>query len=191
MISWRMPSGDELQQFLAARETLGYTYQHVGATDGALPAGFTVDRSIAALGTGERTYEAAKAALREWAQFRLGWVRIWPQRPPIAAGTALVVLARVGPQWWANPTRIAYVVDEPGERPTFGFAYGTLPGHAETGEERFTVSWDRPTDEVSYEILAFSRPQHRLARIGYPLTRRLQRRFARDSCAAMRRAVVG
>jgi uncharacterized protein (UPF0548 family) len=71
------------------------------------------------------------------------------------------------------------------------FAYGTLPGHAESGEERFLVEWDRTTDAVHYDILAFSRPRHPLARLGYPLTRRVQRRFARDSATAMRRAVAG
>ena len=72
----------------------------------------------------------------------------------------------------------------------FGFAYGTLPGHAESGEERFLVEWDRADDAVWYDILAFSRPRHPLARLGYPLTRRTQRRFARDSAAAIRQAVA-
>jgi hypothetical protein len=83
--------------------------------------------------------------------------------------------------------RIVYVVDEADR---FGFAYGTLPAHAETGEERFTVEWDEQDDAVWYDILAFSLPQQLLARLGYPFARRLQKRFARDSPAAMLRAVV-
>jgi uncharacterized protein (UPF0548 family) len=71
----------------------------------------------------------------------------------------------------------------------FGFAYGTLPGHAESGEERFLVEWDRAGGDVWYDLLAFSRPRHVLARLGYPLARRLQNRFAKESAAAMRRAV--
>jgi hypothetical protein len=43
---------------------------------------------------------------------------------------------------------------------------------------------------VLYDIVAFSRPRHFLARLGYPYTRIVQRRFARDSAAAMLRAVV-
>ena len=58
----------------------------------------------------------------------------------------------------------------------------------ESGEERFTVAWHED-DAVWYDILAFSRPNHFLARLGYPLVRRLQKRFARDSAAAMKRAV--
>ena len=45
-------------------------------------------------------------------------------------------------------------------------------------------------DSVWYDILAFSRPNHFLARLGYPIVRRLQRRFARDSAAAMKRATL-
>jgi len=69
-----------------------------------------------------------------------------------------------------------------------GFAYGTLPGHAESGEERFTVEQRRDDGSVSYDLYAFSRPNNLLTRAGYPLARRLQRRFARDSLRAMVRA---
>jgi uncharacterized protein (UPF0548 family) len=80
-------------------------------------------------------------------------------------------------------------VDEAGPVARFGFAYGTLPGHAESGEERFLVEWDRTDDAVRYDVLAFSRSRHPLARLSYPLTCRTQRRFARDSAVAMLRAV--
>jgi uncharacterized protein (UPF0548 family) len=60
----------------------------------------------------------------------------------------------------------------------------------ESGEERFTIEWRREDDSVWYDLLAFSRPRHRLARSGAPLSRRLQRRFARDSLHAMMRAVT-
>ena len=80
-------------------------------------------------------------------------------------------------------------MDEQGPVQRYGFAYGTLPEHAESGEERFTVEWHEADDAVWYDILAFSRPQQLLAQLGYPFTRRLQKRFARDSAAAMRRAV--
>jgi len=38
--------------------------------------------------------------------------------------------------------------------------------------------------------LIFSRPQQLLARLGCPFARRLQKRFTRDSAAAMRRVVA-
>jgi uncharacterized protein (UPF0548 family) len=101
----------------------------------------------------------------------------------------VAVLARSSSLWWLNACLIVYVVDEEGPVRRFGFAYGTLPGHAATGEERFTVEWHEHDDAVWYDILAFSRPRHCLARLGYPSVRRVQKRFARGSAAAMLRAV--
>jgi uncharacterized protein (UPF0548 family) len=64
-----------------------------------------------------------------------------------------------------------------------------LAEHAESGEERFTVEWNREDDSVWYDILAFYRPRQMLARLGYPLSRLLQKRFAEGSKAAMLEAV--
>ncbi len=64
-----------------------------------------------------------------------------------------------------------------------------MNAHGESGEERFTVEMDATTREVWYDLFAFSKPNHTLARLGYPLTRYLQKRFAADSMEAMQRAV--
>jgi uncharacterized protein (UPF0548 family) len=144
-----------------------------------------VDHTRIKLGEGDKVFSAARAALERWEQFRLGWVEAWPPDTPIQTGQVVAVIARLYGLWWVNACRIVYVVKE--ER-QFGFAYGTLPEHAESGEERFTVDWQQD-NAVWYDILAFSRPQQLLARLGYPLARRLQKRFARNSAAAMRRAV--
>jgi uncharacterized protein (UPF0548 family) len=81
-----------------------------------------------------------------------------------------------------------YVVDEGGPAKQFGFAYGTLPGHEEIGEERFLVRLDAADQSVWYDIFAFSRPG-KWARFAQPLARILQRRFVRESKIAMARAV--
>lgn len=91
--------------------------------------------------------------------------------------------------WWLNSCRILYVLDESGPITKFGFAYGTLPGHVESGEERFLIKWDRADNSVWYDIFAFSRPNHFLARLGYPFVRRLQKRFGQDSATSMLKAV--
>jgi hypothetical protein len=93
------------------------------------------------------------------------------------------------PQEQLDYTQDQYAVDEQGPVQRYGFAYDTLPGHAESGEERFTVERREAGGAVWYDILAFSRPRQLLARLGYPFARGLQKRFARDSAAAMRRAV--
>jgi uncharacterized protein (UPF0548 family) len=58
------------------------------------------------------------------------------------------------------PCRVVYTVDQPGCR---GFAYGTLPGHPEQGEEAFMVAMNSAGQAWGY-IRAFSRPASVLAR---------------------------
>ena len=113
----------------------------------------------------------------------------WPPETPLEVDQVVAVVARLFGLWWLNCCRIVYLVNE--ERPVkrYGFAYGTLPEHAESGEERFTVEWHEEDDAVWYDILAFSRPRQFLARLGYPHVRQLQKQFARDSGAAMKKAV--
>jgi uncharacterized protein (UPF0548 family) len=190
MLLLRKPSAERLRDFLAAQSKLDFTYPAVGVTAAVPPAGYVVDRTRIKLGDGAGTFAAAKAALGRWEHFRLGWVETWPPATPIQAGEVVAVIARLFGLWWLNACRIVYVVDEEGPVQRYGFAYGTLPEHAESGEERFTVEWHEADSAVWYDILAFSRPHQLLARLGYPLARRLQKRFARDSAAAMERAVV-
>ncbi|HLA09180.1 MAG TPA: DUF1990 domain-containing protein [Pyrinomonadaceae bacterium] len=83
--------------------------------------------------------------------------------------------------WTLNAARIVYVVNETGDVNRFGFAYGTLPDHVERGEERFLIEWNREDDSVWYDILAFSKPRHRIVRVSHPYARWLQKRFAKDS----------
>lgn len=86
-----------------------------------------------------------------------------------------------------NGCRVVYHVDQSDTR--FGYAYATLPTHAECGEESFEVYLDERTDDVIYRIRATSTAQALLAMIGQPYVRFLQERFRRDSAAVMRRAV--
>lgn len=189
MLSLRKPSVETLRRFLEAQKELPFTYEAVGATAGTPPAGYVVDRTRIKLGEGEAVFRSATAALRRWEQFNLGWVEAWPSDTPIQAGEVVAVMGRAIGVWWLNACRVVYVVDETGPISKFGFAYGTLPGHVESGEERFLVEWDRGDGGVWYDILAFSRPNQFSARLGYPVVRRLQKRFGRDSAASMLRAV--
>ncbi len=189
MISLRRPTDETIRAFLASQSGLGLTYEAVGATAAVPPNGYTVDHTRIKLGEGEEVFLRARAALGRWEQFRLGWVEAWPSRATIEAGDLVAVVAHKFGVWWLNACRIVVVVDEPGPISRYGFAYGTLPDHAGTGEERFLVEWDRESGEVWYDILAFSRPHLVLTRLGYPYLRRLQKRFGKQSAAAMSRAV--
>jgi uncharacterized protein (UPF0548 family) len=155
-----------------------------------MPTGFAVDQARAQLGMGGEAFDKSKDALRGWRQFQLGWLEAWPADTPLRAGETVVVVARTPPVWWMNAARIVYVVDESTDSTSrYGFAYGTLPGHVEMGEERFLVEWDRSTDSVWFDILAFSRPRHFLTKLARRQARRMQQRFRDESAAAMQRAV--
>ena len=191
MLSLRKPPVETMRRFLAAQAKLPFTYEAVGATAETPPTGYVVDRTRIKLGEGEPVFRSAIAALRRWEQFSLGWVSAWPSDTPIRKGEVVAVMGRAIGVWWLNACRVVYAVDETGPLSKFGFAYGTLPGHVESGEERFLIEWNRADNGVLYDILAFSRPNHFLTRIGYPVVRRSQKRFARDSAAAMFKAVNG
>ncbi len=184
MISTRLPTAKEIDHLLVELSTAEFSYPHVGATRESMPTGYNVDRYSAIIGRGAADFERAKRGIQDWAPFDQSWVRAFPQSEP-AAGTLVAVVARVFGLWWTNLSRVIYTIDESDR---FGFAYGTLPLHSETGEERFEVEHSQDSDEVSYRIVAFSKPRHPLARLGYPLSRAVQRRFGVGSIEAMRRA---
>lgn len=188
-LSLRKPSTQTLRQFLEEQAALDFSYSAVGATASTPPAGYAVDRTRIELGAGEAVFEAAKAALQRWQQFRLGWVEAWSPETPLEVGQVVAIMGRAVGFWWLNSCRVVYTVDESGDTTRFGFANGTLPGHVESGEERFLIEWDQTTNQVAYDILAFSKPDHILTRLGYPLVRRSQKRFGRDSAVSMFRAV--
>lgn len=185
MLLLRKPTTEIIQAFLEAQARLDLTYSAVGATTTTPPAGYVVDHTRIKVGVGEKVFAAAKAALERWQQFRLVWVEAAPDDTPIKEGQVVAILARSIGLWWLNACRIVVVVDEDGPVKRFGFAYGMLPDHVGSGEERFLVEWDREDDSVWYDILAFSRPRHLLARLGYPWVRRVQKQFGRESGAAM------
>lgn len=190
MLSLQKPSTEAIRRFLDHQARMDLTYQAVGATATTPPAGFAVDHTRIKLGEGEKVFRTATAALRRWQQFNLSWLEASPTDTCIQTGAVVAVLARAIGLWWLNACRIVYVVDETGPISKFGFAYGTLPAHAGTGEERFLVEWDQKTNEVHYDILAFSRMNHVLTRLGYPVVRRTQKQFGRESAAAMQRAIA-
>src|SRR5262249_1661869 len=91
--------------------------------------------------------------------------------------------------WSLNGARVLYHVGGTDGQDAFGFAYGTLTNHAESGEELFEGSIDRQSGDVMYRIRAGSRPQSALGWIGQPIVRLVQARFRNDSAVAMRRAI--
>jgi uncharacterized protein (UPF0548 family) len=186
----RKPSDEQVSAFLRAHYDDDFSYRELGCTRSSAPKGYNVDRNRASLGQGRSTFNAACRAMRAWTMFRLGWVDLYPVDAPLLVGTAVAIVVRHLHFWSLNAARIVYCFDERTESiERFGFAYRTLTGHAERGEERFGVEWNHQTDEVSYELFAISTPRSWAARAAYPYSRLLQKRFARDSLLVMRAAV--
>lgn len=194
MPTFTRPSADRLAALLVDAADAAATHEPGGldgrgdrwACGGMLRTGHRVD-----LGRGPAVFRAARETLLHWGQFP-DWVAVHAgdcrgEPPPPQVGTNLCVLARGGGLWWANPVRVHEVRDEPD---CFSMAYVTLPGHACRGEERFRLTRE-PDGRVWFDVRADSQLAHPLARLAGPLVRRRQHEFARDSLAAMRRAVAG
>lgn len=179
------PSAKDLQAFLLRQADARHSYPEVGASQTGFPAGYDHDYNRFRLGKGRLAFQQARRAIEEWRPFANGWTKIYPQEAPIATGTTVAVLFRLFNLWWRNSARIIYVINEPNR---FGFAYGTLVGHVECGEEYFGVEMD---DEgvVWFRLEAFSRPDYWATRLVYPMARFFQRRFVRDAGRAMQAAV--
>ncbi len=184
------PKPDEIRTFLSAQEDEPFSYAHVGASRGNPPDGYTVDKNRVRLGEGTECYARAVGAMRQWKMFEMPWIELCWSDAPIQEGSTVAVLVRHLGFWSLNASRIVYVIDEDGADKRFGFAYGTLRQHAERGEERFSVEFHAKDQSVWYDVCAFSRPGF-LARLGYPIARRMQKRFAVDSKLAMQRAAAG
>ncbi len=189
MYSLFKPSRSRIEAFLSAPANREFSYPKVGATRGRPPEGYKFDHNRIQLGEGAEAFARAVQAVRQWKMFDMPWLQIcWPDAP-IRTGTTVAVLVSHFGFWSLNPARIVYVIEENGRSKEYGFAYGTLNGHAEMGEERFAVELRLNDQSVWYDLAAFSRPAG-LARLGYPFSRTLQRRFIRDSQNAMLRAVA-
>ena len=147
---------------------LPFTYSEVGATAGPPPAGYRHLNASAVIGQGRTRFEEAAAEVMRWGMLRGAGLRVDATTEVAAVGSEVVV--GLGPV--RAPCRVVYVVDEPNRR---GFAYGTLPGHAETGEELFAVRYDPVDDTVHAEISAFSRHGTWWSRLSGPFTSLVQR----------------
>lgn len=171
--NWPMPSNDLRRRHLAARAAAP-SYPEVGATRAAaLPAGYSWLRRRVHLGHGPAVLERAGTYLLGWgAQLGSGFA-VHPAPGRIAPGdTVLLRLALPGLRLprLVIPCRVVWTLEEPDR---IGFAYGTLPGHPERGEESFVVSMDAD-GEVWFEVAAFSRLAAWYARLGRPVALLLQ-----------------
>jgi uncharacterized protein (UPF0548 family) len=163
-------AGSAVQRALEVARHDEPTYDHVGSTLGAAPPGVGVhhDHRVVA---GELA--AAAEALARWVPHSGIGARVVPDSPPVLGETVCVV-APFGPVELCVPDRIVAVVDGQGRA---GFAYGTLPGHPERGEELFLAE-QVDDGKVRLSVTVHAVPASLPARVAAPITRWFQRAAA-------------
>lgn len=145
-----------------------FTYTEVGATRGPLPDGYHHVRESGRIGTGRARFEDAAARVMRFGMLRGAGVGVTSSTEVAEVGSVVVV--RLGPV--RAPCRVVYVVDNENRR---GFAYGTLAGHPERGEELFAVRYEPSEDAVYAEVIAFSQHATWWSRAAAPVTSLVQR----------------
>jgi uncharacterized protein (UPF0548 family) len=165
-----------------------FTYPEVGGTgDDLLPSGYHLAEHSAVVGSGRAALERAAAAVFDWRAQRGVGLRIRATGPASTPGTVVVLTAGLPRFGYDIPCRVVWASTGGDLR---GFSYGTLPGHPESGEERFTVHLTEDGDVV-YRIRVFFRLASPAARLAGPASLLLQRASTARYVSAIRRATSG
>lgn len=170
---------------LAALTDTSFTYAEVGATLRGLPPGYRHVHVRRVLGRGDAVFAAAARTILSWQMHRGAGMTVLTDAPEARRGVIAVVGIGIGPARIEAPCRVVEVLDR-GD--VAGFAYGTLPGHPEIGEEAFWVRREADGTVVG-EVVAFSRPGRWYTRAAGPLGRLAQRLACRRYLAALARQV--
>ncbi|MFC7922933.1 DUF1990 family protein [Streptomyces cinereoruber] len=165
----------------------GPTYREVGATrtPEALPEGYHHLRYSTVVGHGRAAFAAAGTAVTAWRMHRRSGAGLTADADRAGPGVRVEVSAGVGRFRIAVPCAVIWTAYE---KDRTGFAYGTLAGHPECGEESFLVTLE-PDGAVRFTVTAFSRPAVWYTRLAGPLVPFLQRAYARRLARTLRRLV--
>lgn len=148
--------------------SLPLTYTCVGGTvTGQADEGYEVFTRTAVVP--ELSFEQAAEILMTWQVQERAGLRVAASAAQAAEGEVVLMKLGLGAAALRIPCRVVHVIDEPDR---VGFAYGTLPGHPESGEELFLL--ERRGDEIEFRVHAFSRPSTALAKLSGPIGRRFQ-----------------
>jgi uncharacterized protein (UPF0548 family) len=164
-------------------ENAELTYEDAGATrSGDLPSGYRHLRRRYDLGEAA-FFRGAAETLLTWRMHAAVGLRPRATAPRAAPGVVVVNRLGPGPLSLKAPCRIIWVVEEDRRA---GFAYGTLSGHPESGEESFLL--DVADDgSLSFTVSAFTRPGRWYTRLAGPITGMAQGLFADRYADALRR----
>jgi uncharacterized protein (UPF0548 family) len=153
--------------------TAELTYDHIGSTCGVLPDGYSHVNARVVIGLGAASLAEAARALFAWQMHLRAGLRVATSSATVEQDAVVMLGIGAGPFSLNAPCRVVYTIDEPNRQ---GFAYGTLPGHPESGEEAFVIE-KAGDDTVTFSITAFSRPASNLAKLAGHLGQFAQRRM--------------
>lgn len=190
LIHLRRPSGDDLEKWRERLDDEELSYPR-GILNGVPAGGMESDTLVVALGSGEDCWERAKSGLDRWAHFDLGWANIATGGVAPEPGLNVLIFAAVlGVHVTSGCRVLSTHATNDGATTRYGFVYGSLDSHLESGEELFEVIRDEG-GHVTYRIDVMARPGRWYTRLLRPVAERYRRRFRRDSAAALRRYVTG
>lgn len=149
------------------------TYDQVGSTSGVLPIGYHHLQIRMIIGLGSIQFGEAAQALLGWQMHLSSRLQVATSSMKVENEAVAILSIRAGSLRLNAPCRVVYLIDEPNRQ---GFAYGTLPGHPESGEEAFVIE-QADDGTVSSTITAFSKPASNLAKLAGPLGRLAQLRM--------------
>jgi uncharacterized protein (UPF0548 family) len=166
----RMRSLEDRHRRLSGRRL---SYPEIAATrDGVLPDGYEHVQHTVRVGSGPGSFQRAAAHLRDWGPQRAAGMDVYPPGAWPEEGATVLLCRWIGLFRVAAPCRVLWVLIEARRA---GFAYGTLPGHAERGETAFLVELG-DDGEVRFTVRGFSRLAGWYARLCPPLARWVRRR---------------
>ena len=125
------------------------------------------------IGHGQQVFARAGDAVCGWQVQLAAGLRVSASVRTAVPGAVVILSLGIGSLRLQAPCRVVYVADEPRRR---GFAYGTLAGHPESGEEALMIE-HHDDDTVSFKVTAFSRPATRLAKLAGPVGAVVQRQI--------------
>ncbi|MFD3694934.1 DUF1990 family protein [Streptomyces sp. NPDC058646] len=166
----------------AGRSTLSYPDRGATALR-TLPAGYHHLRHRTRTGHGRAVFESAGVAVTTFHAHRSSGMRVRATDRAARPGGRVEVGIGLGPLRVTAACEVIWTAYEPTR---IGFAYGTLEGHPECGEESFVVAMDAD-GTVWFTVTAFSRPASWYTRLAGPVVPVLQRQYARRLGRTVRR----
>lgn len=164
------------------------SYPEAGMTGrDPMPEGYRHLRLRERVGSGQAAFDKLAEGILSWSLHGRSGLRTRPDTPRVKLGSRVELGFGVGPARIKAPCRVVRLIDEPGRS---GFAYGTLAGHPETGEESFAAVLEKD-GSVYLEIKAASRHSNRFYTMAAPVAEAAQRLATRRYVAAARELAGG